>query len=501
MRPEQHHRSLDDFLMDFTCPRLLADAAGLYCRDVRQPERIDAMACATCVWRHKKPRAGLRASPDGTQPEVASIATKPPGATAVLEHVGPGRTGNIAGAGRAEAPSWDVSQPSRGLGDVIAKATRAIGIKPCGGCKQRQAWLNKVWFFRRRVQVSHGLPRVGYLMPNFPLGGVGRSIVSTIEASRRLQFSGLAILSADNLYRPFADRIETHCPIVMSAQPVIEESDVVIVWGFVGDSGKLGQLDFQGKRVVAVAHGSCGFTNKQLGAVLPVATHYMAVSEAARRAFPIELQHRVWIIPNGVNPDDCRPRQSRSAVRRIWGIDDCRRLVGYIGRIAEDKNPLAVCAAVGALDEEYQAVIVGSGSSLAQHQTLAAELCGDRVRFVPPMGHVGDALGAIDCWLNASPAEGNCLGLIEAWMAGVPVVSTVTGAIPEHEAAAGCELIERVPNPPVPAELAEAVRRACSSHGRRRAAIAQSFALEHLGAEKMAQQFETMIETMLNDKR
>lgn len=33
--------------------------------------------------------------------------------------------------------------PSRGLGDTIAKVTSAVGIKPCGGCKKRQAKLNK----------------------------------------------------------------------------------------------------------------------------------------------------------------------------------------------------------------------------------------------------------------------------------------------------------------------------------------------------------------------
>ena len=33
--------------------------------------------------------------------------------------------------------------PSRGLGDTIAKMTKAVGIKPCGGCKKRQKKLNK----------------------------------------------------------------------------------------------------------------------------------------------------------------------------------------------------------------------------------------------------------------------------------------------------------------------------------------------------------------------
>ena len=33
---------------------------------------------------------------------------------------------------------------SRGLGDTFAKVTSAIGIKPCGGCKERQEKLNKL---------------------------------------------------------------------------------------------------------------------------------------------------------------------------------------------------------------------------------------------------------------------------------------------------------------------------------------------------------------------
>jgi len=31
---------------------------------------------------------------------------------------------------------------SRGLGDTIAKITKAVGIKPCGGCEKRREKLN-----------------------------------------------------------------------------------------------------------------------------------------------------------------------------------------------------------------------------------------------------------------------------------------------------------------------------------------------------------------------
>ena len=39
---------------------------------------------------------------------------------------------------------------SRGLGDTVARITKALGIRPCGGCRKRQAWLNRVFPYRRR---------------------------------------------------------------------------------------------------------------------------------------------------------------------------------------------------------------------------------------------------------------------------------------------------------------------------------------------------------------
>jgi hypothetical protein len=36
-----------------------------------------------------------------------------------------------------------------GLGDIIKRATYAVGIKPCGGCEQRAAALNRWLVFSR----------------------------------------------------------------------------------------------------------------------------------------------------------------------------------------------------------------------------------------------------------------------------------------------------------------------------------------------------------------
>jgi len=43
-----------------------------------------------------------------------------------------------------EHPDYPAAK-SRGLGDTVAKITKAVGIKPCGGCKKRQKKLNE-WF-------------------------------------------------------------------------------------------------------------------------------------------------------------------------------------------------------------------------------------------------------------------------------------------------------------------------------------------------------------------
>jgi hypothetical protein len=40
--------------------------------------------------------------------------------------------------------------PSRGLGDTVAKLTKKLGIKSCGGCKKRQRLLNRLVSYKTR---------------------------------------------------------------------------------------------------------------------------------------------------------------------------------------------------------------------------------------------------------------------------------------------------------------------------------------------------------------
>jgi hypothetical protein len=52
------------------------------------------------------------------------------------------------GAQRVRLPGFLIEEEV-GLGDLIKKATYAMGIKPCGGCERRAAALNRWMTFSR----------------------------------------------------------------------------------------------------------------------------------------------------------------------------------------------------------------------------------------------------------------------------------------------------------------------------------------------------------------
>ncbi|MDF0673044.1 MAG: hypothetical protein P0120_01700 [Nitrospira sp.] len=49
---------------------------------------------------------------------------------------------------RVRLPGF-ISDEEIGLGDVVKRATSYIGIKPCGGCQQRAAALNRWMVFTK----------------------------------------------------------------------------------------------------------------------------------------------------------------------------------------------------------------------------------------------------------------------------------------------------------------------------------------------------------------
>ena len=50
---------------------------------------------------------------------------------------------------RVRLPGFHSDDVEIGLGDVVKRATSYLGIKPCGGCEQRAAALNRWMVFTK----------------------------------------------------------------------------------------------------------------------------------------------------------------------------------------------------------------------------------------------------------------------------------------------------------------------------------------------------------------
>jgi hypothetical protein len=73
-----------------------------------------------------------------------------PGRRAEREEAENGRPARASGSAyRVRIPGFVTAEKEVGLGDVIKRATSIVGIRPCGGCAQRAATLNRLLTFTR----------------------------------------------------------------------------------------------------------------------------------------------------------------------------------------------------------------------------------------------------------------------------------------------------------------------------------------------------------------
>jgi hypothetical protein len=87
----------------------------------------DVNACAACEVRESR-EGNLREPPVlGTEPRPAAAPAFSLSAEAM--------------------PAEPQRQPWRGMGDVVASATKLVGIQPCGGCQRRREALNRLMPF------------------------------------------------------------------------------------------------------------------------------------------------------------------------------------------------------------------------------------------------------------------------------------------------------------------------------------------------------------------
>jgi len=184
----------------------------------------------------------------------------------------------------------------------------------------------------------------------------------------------------------------------------------------------------------------------------------IAVSpEEARAAVRAGLgRSRVVLVPNGIERQTLAPRaQGRAAM----GFSDDAVVVGFIGRLVDQKAPhllIDAFAAAARAQPRLRLAMVGTGPLEQSLQSRAQRLgVTDKVRWLAERDAC-DVLAAMDVFALSSRREGLPYVVLEAMAAGLPVVATassgveslveqgVNGAVvpPDHTQALAGALIE-----------------------------------------------------------
>jgi len=256
------------------------------------------------------------------------------------------------------------------------------------------------------------------------------------------------------------------CPSARAAlQTVLKDADVLVVWGV---PQLRDHLEGFNRPVVLVSHGvgRGAWAYRMIRSSESGATHFVAVSEAARLAFSPEVRDRVAVIYNGIDVERCTPSVPREQMRTRWGFTEKHRLIGYVGRYSWEKNPAAAAWVARQLGGPYHAVYAGCGWQEAEVRKQVGDVAGSRALFIPMERQVGNVFSGLDVFLMASPSEGFSFALAEAMYCGTPVVSTPVGIVPELERDYG-SLVSPVGVDPSPEEMARAIEYALTPAFRR----------------------------------
>ncbi len=302
---------------------------------------------------------------------------------------------------------------------------------------------------------------VGFLTPNLLVGGVERWLQALVTHTDRQQIDWRVWLAnPQSQEEQMVAALAPYATLSTGSESLawlLRTSDTLIAWGL----PQLPSLVRGYKRpVVLVSHGGPEhrWTRDMLRSAAPGATHFAAVSSVAAASFGPGCQ--VNVIPNGFQPERLFGGRDRATMRRAWGLPTDQIAIGYVGRLSEEKRPLAIARAVEALRQtdpgrKWRAVFVGPQYDPKQAERIRRH-CPDAL-FLPPTEHVGEVYGALDVGMCASASEGFCLSNLEMLAVGLPLVATRVGFLPGLEAKHGPLCVPIALNAS-PSDLAAAVR-------------------------------------------
>jgi len=140
---------------------------------------------------------------------------------------------------------------------------------------------------------------------------------------------------------------------------------------------------------------------------------------------------RLTLIPNGVRAEDYSPRDGNPALRAQLGIPAGAFVVGSVGHLRAEKNPVRLAEAVARMRTPgVHLLLLGDGPERERVAEAArAGGLGARAHLV---GHVADPRGhyrAMDAFALSSDTEQMPVALIEAMATSLPAAATDVGDV------------------------------------------------------------------------
>jgi glycogen(starch) synthase len=147
------------------------------------------------------------------------------------------------------------------------------------------------------------------------------------------------------------------------------------------------------------------------------------------------------VIPNAVNPEECRrmadPERGREILGEL-GLSEASPLFLSVGRIAPNKGfdlmPQGLSKTLGRLPETWAWLLVGDGPDLRNVESRIAQFdLASRCRI---LGSVSDRdlhslYSVADWFVHPTQYEGSSIVTLEAMAHALPVIATRTGGLPD----------------------------------------------------------------------
>jgi glycosyltransferase involved in cell wall biosynthesis/GT2 family glycosyltransferase len=153
---------------------------------------------------------------------------------------------------------------------------------------------------------------------------------------------------------------------------------------------------------------------------------------------------RIKVFHNGIDLSVYENPAAKGSLRRKLGIAGSDKIIGFLGRVVDDKDPLKwvdVAKAVNVLSPDVHFVVAGDGP-LKQEMVQKAQNVGVRnITFIGWQDNVQEIICDFDLLLLTSKNEGLPLVLMEAIAASVQVVAPNVGAIREILVQGFCEIL------------------------------------------------------------